>query len=72
MSNLLAGDLGHALARVAPDVRLEMASIAPAGFATGFAAALGVAGCLALAVAALIWLLAGRNRASTRSDAVRL
>ncbi|TDG10017.1 MFS transporter [Paraburkholderia guartelaensis] len=71
MSNLLAGDLGHALARVAPDIRLEMASIAPAGFATGFAAALGVAGCLALAVAALIWLLAGRNRASARSNAVR-
>jgi EmrB/QacA subfamily drug resistance transporter len=71
MSNLLAGDLGHALARVAPDIRVEMASIAPAGFASGFAAALGVAGCLALAVAALIWLLAGRNRASTRTNAVR-
>lgn len=61
MSDLLAGDIGHALNRLAPDARQVMASIAPAGFADGFSTALGVAGALALAIAAVIWLLAGRH-----------
>ena len=62
MSDLLAGDIGHALSRLAPDVQHAMTLIAPAGFATGFAAALDVAGCLALVVSLLIWLLAGRSQ----------
>ncbi|WP_322101677.1 MFS transporter [Paraburkholderia sp. J41] len=61
MSNLLAGDFAHALARVAPNVRDAMATAAPASFASGFAAALAVAGALAVAVALAIWLLAGRR-----------
>jgi EmrB/QacA subfamily drug resistance transporter len=71
MSDVLAGDISRALARLAPDVQQAMASIAPAGFASGFASALGVAGCLALAVAVVIWLLAGRSFPAERGDAVR-
>lgn len=63
MSNLLAGDIGHALAGLAPDVQRAMTLVAPVGFAKGFAAALDVAGCLALVVALLVWLLAARGRA---------
>lgn len=61
MSDLLAGDLGRALARVAPDLRNAMEAVAPASFASGFAAALAVAGCLALVVSATIWLLVRRG-----------
>ncbi|PXW28702.1 MFS transporter [Paraburkholderia caballeronis] len=71
MSDLLAGDVGHALARLAPDARRALASIAPAGFATGFAAALGVAGALAFGVALLVWLLAGRRQVDERRDVAR-
>jgi hypothetical protein len=71
MSDLLAGDIGHALARFAPDVQRAMASIAPAGIASGFASALGVAGCLALAVAVAIWLLAGRSEPAEPGKVVR-
>ncbi|QGZ64795.1 MFS transporter [Paraburkholderia acidisoli] len=61
MSDLLAGDLAHALARVAPEGRAAMAGAAPASFASGFAAALAVAGVLAVAVALAVWLLSGRR-----------
>jgi hypothetical protein len=69
MSDLLAGDVDHALARLAPDVRRAVAPIAPAGFATGFASALEVAGFLALVIAVAIWLLAGRRPAEGRNAA---
>ncbi|MGF6542035.1 EmrB/QacA subfamily drug resistance transporter [Paraburkholderia youngii] len=62
MSDLLAGDISHALARLAPDLQPAMRSIAPAGFAIGFASALSVAGVLALSISVAIWLLAGRRR----------
>lgn len=42
--------------------RLLAGDPAPGGFASGFAAALTVAGCLAIAVAALVWVLAARGR----------
>lgn len=71
MSDLLAGDVGHALGRLAPDLQQAMASAAPAGFASGFAAALGVAGCLALVVSVAIWLLAGRGQTETRQGSVQ-
>jgi hypothetical protein len=61
MSDLLAGDVGHALAQLAPDLQRTLTPIAPAGFASGFASALSVAAFLALAIAAAIWLLAGRR-----------
>ncbi|WP_322060039.1 MFS transporter [Paraburkholderia sp. J63] len=61
MSDLLAGDIGHALARLAPELQPVMRSIAPAGFASGFASALSVAGVLALVIAVAIWLLARRR-----------
>ncbi|MCP3728462.1 MFS transporter [Paraburkholderia sp. CNPSo 3272] len=62
MSDLLAGDTGHALARLAPHLQPAMTSIAPTGFASGFASALSVAGYLALMISVAIWLLAGRRR----------
>jgi hypothetical protein len=62
MSDLLAGDIGHALARLAPGLQQAMRSIAPASFASGFASALSVAGMLALTISVAIWLLAGRRR----------
>jgi hypothetical protein len=71
MSDLLAGDVGHALGRLAPDLQQAMALVAPAGFASGFAAALGVAGCLALVVSVAIWLLAGRDQTETRQGSVQ-
>ena len=61
MSDLLAGDLSHALVRLAPDLQRTLAPIAPAGFASGFASALTVAGLLALAIAIAIRLLGGRH-----------
>jgi EmrB/QacA subfamily drug resistance transporter len=64
MSDLLAGDIGHAIAQLAPDAQLAMRSIAPASFASGFSSALAVAGCLALVIAAAIWLLARRGQAA--------
>jgi EmrB/QacA subfamily drug resistance transporter len=71
MSDLLAGDVDHALTRLAPDLQQAMASAAPAGFASGFAAALAVAGCLALAVSAVIWLLAGRRARTAQASIAR-
>jgi EmrB/QacA subfamily drug resistance transporter len=71
MSDLLAGDIGHALTRLAPDAGRAMTTIAPAGFAAGFAAALSVAGCLALAVAGLVRLLGGSSAPATQEGAVR-
>lgn len=68
MSDLLAGDIGHALARLAPDLQHAMVTIAPAGFASGFSAAMSVAGYLALAASVGIWWLA--NRGESRSDAI--
>jgi MFS family permease len=61
MSDLLAGDVGHALTQLAPDLQRTLTPIAPAGFASGFASALSVAAVIALAIAAAIWLLAGRR-----------
>ncbi|PMS18515.1 MFS transporter [Trinickia dabaoshanensis] len=59
MSDLLAGDLSHAFSRLAPDLQRALAPIARAGFASGFASALTVAGFLALAIAIAIRLLGG-------------
>lgn len=61
MSDLLAGDLSHALGRLAPELQRTLGPIAPVSFAHGFASALNVAGCFALAVAVAIWLLSGRG-----------
>ncbi|WP_244134185.1 MFS transporter [Burkholderia gladioli] len=62
MSRLLAGDPAHAIAGLPAPLRALVAAAAPGGFASGFAAALTVAGCLAIAVAALVWALAARGR----------
>jgi hypothetical protein len=64
MSNLLAGDLAHAMSQLTPAAKTLLESIAPASFASGFAATLVVAGCLALAVACMVWMLAGRGRSA--------
>lgn len=66
MSRVLAGDVGEATAHLPPALRVALVSAAHASFAGGFAAALSVAGAMAVAIAAGICLL-GR-----RSDAVRV
>jgi EmrB/QacA subfamily drug resistance transporter len=60
MSHVLAGDIGHATAGLAPSTQGLLAGAARSGFASGFSAALCVAGVLAVVIAAAVWLLAGR------------
>jgi hypothetical protein len=60
LSRLLAGDLAHASENLAGAQGAALVRMARESFASGFAAALGVAGVCALAVAAAVWLLAGR------------
>jgi EmrB/QacA subfamily drug resistance transporter len=60
MSRMLAGDTAQATANLPPGLRAALISAAHASFADGFAAALCVAGLLAAALAAGVWLLAGR------------
>ena len=66
MSRVLAGDMAQATAHLPPGLRVALVSAAHASFASGFAAALAVAGAMAVASAAGIWVL-GRG-----SDAVRV
>ncbi|WP_120345049.1 MFS transporter [Paraburkholderia fungorum] len=66
MSRVLAGDVGEATAHLPPALRVALVSAAHTSFAGGFAAALSVAGAIAVAIAAGICLL-GR-----RSDEVRV
>ncbi|MFL9946696.1 MFS transporter [Paraburkholderia agricolaris] len=66
MSRVLAGDMAQATAHLPPGLRIALVSAAHASFASGFAAALAVAGAMAVASAAGIWVL-GRG-----SDAVRV
>jgi hypothetical protein len=61
LSRLLAGDAVHATERLAPAAKVFIATAAPASFASGFAAALCVAGALALVIGATVWVLAGRR-----------
>jgi EmrB/QacA subfamily drug resistance transporter len=61
MSDLLAGDTAHAMSQLTPAVRAVVESRASASFAGGFAATLTVAGALALVVACVVWVLAGRQ-----------
>ncbi|WP_321797226.1 MFS transporter [Caballeronia sp. J97] len=67
LSRLLAGDLAHAGEGLAGAQGPAITRIARESFASGFAAALGAAGLCALAIAAAVWLLAGR--ASVQSGA---
>jgi hypothetical protein len=66
MSRVLAGDMAQATAYLPPGLQVALVSAAHASFASGFAAALAVAGAMAVASAAGIWVL-GRG-----SDAVRV
>ncbi|WP_063534467.1 MFS transporter [Burkholderia sp. MSMB1589WGS] len=59
MSSLLAGDLAQAVRGLPPRTGAALARIAPAGFASGFAVALGVSGAFALATAVVVRLLVG-------------
>jgi EmrB/QacA subfamily drug resistance transporter len=61
MSRLLAGDAVHATEHLAPGAKVFLATAAPASFASGFASALCVAGVLALVIAGIVWVLAGRR-----------
>jgi predicted MFS family arabinose efflux permease len=61
MSQLLAGDASHAISQLAPEARSVLSAAAPASFASGFAASLGVAGVVAIVIAAAVWTLAGRR-----------
>jgi EmrB/QacA subfamily drug resistance transporter len=68
LSRVLAGDLAHA------GVGGAIADAARASFASGFSASLTVAGAVAMSVATVVWLLAGRRQhaEAARTDAVRV
>jgi predicted MFS family arabinose efflux permease len=66
LSRVLAGDSVQATAQLSPVLRATLVSAAHASFASGFAAALYLAGAAAASIATAVWLL-GRN-----SDAVRV
>jgi MFS family permease len=61
MSSVLAGDLVRATAHFPPALREALVTLARGSFASGFAAALSVAGTAVAAIALCVWLLAGRN-----------
>ncbi|WP_052450156.1 MFS transporter [Caballeronia concitans] len=69
LSRLLAGDLAHAGANLSGPAGAAVAAIARASFASGFSAALGVAGICALTIAAAVWLLGGRVRTESSAQA---
>ncbi|MBI0327385.1 MFS transporter [Burkholderia plantarii] len=71
MSGLLAGDPAHAIGALPAALRASVAAVAPGSFASGFAAALSVAGGLAIAVAVLVWRLGAAGRRVARADTVR-
>jgi MFS family permease len=62
MSRVLAGDIVQATAHLRPALRATLASAAHASFASGFAAALYLAGAAAVSIAAGIWLLGGKGK----------
>lgn len=64
MSRVLAGDTAQATASLPPAVRAALMSAAHASFASGFAAALGLAAVIAVSIAAGVWLLAGKSEAA--------
>ncbi len=63
LSRVLAGDIVQATAHLPPALRVKLVASAHASFASGFAAALYLAGAAAVSIAAGIWLL-GRQRES--------
>jgi EmrB/QacA subfamily drug resistance transporter len=71
LSRLLAGDLAHASAMPGGAAGATIVRMARESFASGFSASLCVAGMCALAVAALVWLLAGRTQDDAQAKAAR-
>jgi hypothetical protein len=69
MSHVLAGDIAHATAELGPAMQDLLAGAARLSFASGFSSALCVAGVLALVIAKVVWLLAGRPAAQRKSAA---
>ncbi|NPT43579.1 MFS transporter [Paraburkholderia sp. 1N] len=63
MSRVLAGDIAQATAHLRPALRATLASAAHASFASGFAAALYLAGAAAVSIAAGMWLLGRKGEA---------
>jgi predicted MFS family arabinose efflux permease len=63
MSRVLAGDMAQATAHLPPALRVVLVSAAHASFASGFAAALYLAGAIAVSIAAGIWLLGRKGDA---------
>lgn len=61
MSHVLAGDVAHATASLPDAMRVILADAARSSFASGFSAALSVAGVFAIVIAASVWMLAGRT-----------
>ncbi|WP_454873604.1 MFS transporter [Paraburkholderia xenovorans] len=64
MSRVLAGDAAQATATLPPAMRTMLLAAAHASFASGFAAALGLAAAVAVSIAGGVWLLAGRGEAA--------
>ncbi|MFM0736168.1 MFS transporter [Paraburkholderia xenovorans] len=70
MSRVLAGDTAQATAHLPLALRDTLIGAAHASFASGFAAALGLAAVAAASIAAGVWMLGGRReRADNRSIA---
>lgn len=57
LTRVLAGDIHQALAQLEPAARGTIATLASGAFASGFAAALTVAGAVALTLGATVWSL---------------
>jgi MFS family permease len=61
LSSVLAGDIAQATSHMSPATRTLIAAASRTSFASGFASALWVAGILAVAIAASVWILSGRR-----------
>jgi hypothetical protein len=57
MSRVLAGDVASATANLSDGMRMVVSEAARASFASGFGAALDVAGVIALVIAIGVWVL---------------
>jgi len=61
MSRVLAGDAAQAVSSIPQDLRAAVLAVARESFASGFAAALCIAGIVAACAALGVWMLAGRT-----------
>ncbi|MDE1179864.1 MFS transporter [Paraburkholderia sp.] len=60
ISRVLSGDAAQATGALPEPLRSALARVASESFASGFGASLAVAGCLAVSIAAMVWILGTR------------